>query len=179
MSERIERVDELLRQELSTILTREIADPGLGFATITRVETARDLRHARVWVSLIGQREEREASLAALARAMPYIRRQLGARLRMRRIPEFHVREDESIERGARVLQILGELETGRTPDQGPDAPETLPTPARGPVVEPDEGDGDGPGGATPSIPIPPAPQARSPRAGRQRRGSRGSGTRR
>src|SRR5512134_2400338 len=107
MSQRTERIDELLRQEIGEILARDVGDPRIGFVTITSVETAPDLRHARLWVSVIGQASERDATLAALSRAMPFVRRELGARLRLRRIPEFHVRLDDSAERGTRVLQLL------------------------------------------------------------------------
>ena len=60
MTQRTDRIDELLRQEIGSIVTREVADPRIGFATITKVETTPDLRHARVWVSVIGQPGERE-----------------------------------------------------------------------------------------------------------------------
>ena len=87
MSQRTERVDELLRQEIGDILSREVSDPRVGFATVTEVETAPDLRHARVWISVIGQRGERDETIAALQRAMSFVRRELGTRLRLKRIP--------------------------------------------------------------------------------------------
>jgi len=129
MSARTERVDELLRQEIGSIVTREVADPRIGFATITAVETTDDLRHAKVWVSVIGQPGERDAALAALRHAMPFVRHELGSRLRMRRIPDLHIQLDDTAERGTRILQMLAELETGAIPD--PDVPvaESLPTP--------------------------------------------------
>jgi ribosome-binding factor A len=136
VSQRTERIDELLRQEIGEILEREIADPRIGFVTVTEVETAPDLRHARLWVSVIGQPAERDATLAALAGAMPYIRHELGTRLRLRRIPEFHVRLDDSAERGTRVLQLLNELEAGHEPAAPEPLGESLPTPApRGDAV--------------------------------------------
>jgi ribosome-binding factor A len=128
MTQRTDRIDELLRQEISDLLTREIADPRIGFATVTDVETAPDLSHARVWVSVIGQPEDRLVTVRALERAMPFIRRELGKRLRLRRIPEFSVRLDESIERGSRVMQLINELEAGETPHELPEG-ESLPTP--------------------------------------------------
>jgi ribosome-binding factor A len=128
MSQRTDRVDELLRQEIGQIVTREIADPRVGFATITDVETSPDLRYAKVWVSVIGQAPDRRATIAALEHAMPFIRRELGKRLRLRRIPEFSVKLDESIERGSRVMQIINELESGAQPDELP-VGESLPTP--------------------------------------------------
>jgi ribosome-binding factor A len=129
VSARTERVDELLRQEIGAIVAREVADPRVGFATITQVETTDDLRHAKVWVSVIGQPAERDAALAALRHAMPFVRHQLGTRLRMRRIPDLHLHLDDTAERGTRILQMLSELEAGSIPD--PDLPvtESLPTP--------------------------------------------------
>ncbi len=130
MTQRTDRVDELLRQEIGAILARDVKDPRIGFATVTRVETTPDLNHARVWVSVIGQAAERTATIAALDRAMPFVRRELGARLRLRRIPDLHVRLDDTIERGTRVLHLLEELEAGRLPDSdGSLDSETLPTP--------------------------------------------------
>lgn len=128
MSQRTDRVDELLRQEIGAILAREVQDPRIGFATITDVETTPDLRHARVWVSVIGSDAERRETLEALGHAMGFVRRELGHRLRLRRIPEFHVRLDDSAERGTRVLRLLSELEAGAAPGEAP-AGETLPTP--------------------------------------------------
>jgi ribosome-binding factor A len=129
MSQRTDRIDELLRQEISALLARDVADPAIGFVTVTRVDTSPDLAHARVWVSLIGQPRERAATLTALRRAMPFVRRELGARIRLRRIPELHVDLDETVERGTRVLQLLHELEEGRSPEELPPPGESLPTP--------------------------------------------------
>src|SRR5919109_227486 len=117
MTQRTERIDELLRQEITDILAREVADPRIGFVTVTDVETAPDLSHATVWVSVIGQPAERDQSVAALKHALPFIRRQLGPRLRLRRIPEFHVKLDDTAQRGTRVLTLLAELEAGRSPE--------------------------------------------------------------
>jgi ribosome-binding factor A len=129
MTARTDRIDQLLRQEIGEILTRDIQDPRIGFVTITDVETAPDLSTARVWVSVIGQPEERAQTVKALERAMPFVRRELGSRVRLRRIPELHLRTDESAQRGTRVLQLLAELEAGETPDEDPPVVESLPTP--------------------------------------------------
>ena len=133
MSQRTERVDELLRQEIGRILAKEVQDPHIGFATVTDVETTPDLRHARVWVSVIGDEARRAEALAGLERAMGYVRHELGARLRLRRIPALHVALDDSLERGTRVLRILDELEQGHDEAGAAlvDAPhgESLPTP--------------------------------------------------
>jgi ribosome-binding factor A len=129
MSQRTERVDELLRQEIGSIVARDVADPRVGFATITSVETTADLRHAKVWVSVIGQPAERDATIAALRRAMPFVRHELGMRLRIRRIPDLHIHLDDTAERGTRVLRLLSELESGATPEGDAPIGESLPTP--------------------------------------------------
>jgi ribosome-binding factor A len=129
VSQRTERVDELLRQEIGEIVSREIADPRVGFATITEVETTPDLRHAKVWVSVIGQQAERDATIAALRRAVPFVRHELGGRLRLKRIPELHIQLDDTAERGTRILQLLTELESGAVPEGEQPASESLPTP--------------------------------------------------
>jgi ribosome-binding factor A len=122
-------VDELLRQEIGSIVAREVADPRVGFATITSVETTPDLRHAKVWVSVIGQPAERAATLAALRRAMPFVRHELGTRLRIKRIPDLHIQLDDTAERGTRVLQLLRDLEAGAVPEADAPLGESLPTP--------------------------------------------------
>jgi ribosome-binding factor A len=129
MTQRTNRVDELFRQEIGQILARDVADPRIGFVTVTDVETDPDLRHARVWVSVIGQRAERDETVAALNRAMSFVRRELGTRLRLKRIPEFHVRLDDTAERGTRVLRLLHELEEGHLPEDESVPGESLPTP--------------------------------------------------
>jgi ribosome-binding factor A len=129
VTQRTERIDEQLRQEIGAILTREISDPRIGFATITDVETVPDLSHAKVWVSVIGQPDERKATIRALAHALPFIRRQLGTRLHLRRIPELHLELDDTAERGTRLLKLLEELEAGRTPETIVMPGESLPTP--------------------------------------------------
>jgi ribosome-binding factor A len=130
MSERTARLDELLREEISAIIGREIADPRIGFVTVTSVDVAPDLAHATVWVSVIGDAQTRRASVRALGRAMPFVRHRLGA-LRLKRIPELHVREDDTAERGTRLLHILDELEQGDpAPDVAAEVQHDLPMPA-------------------------------------------------
>ena len=114
MSQRTDRLDSQIRQELMELLQREMKDPRIGFATITRVETARDLGSAKVWVSVLGTPEEQASAIAALTSAAPWLRRQLGARLTIRHIPQLDIRHDDSIEAGDRVLRLLRELEEGR-----------------------------------------------------------------
>jgi ribosome-binding factor A len=144
VSERTRRLDHLLTEEISRILAREVQDPRIGFVTITGVQVTPDLRHATVWASIIGDERERRTTLHALEHAMPFVRRQLGE-LRLKRIPDLHVKEDDSAQRGTRVMELLERLETeestGTVAD--PDAiaaelsPPTLPTPGPRPVDEP------------------------------------------
>ena len=129
MTARTDRVDELLRQEIGILLSREVKDPRIGFATVTKVETTADLAHARVWVSVIGSPAERTETVRALEHAMPFVRHELGSRLRLRRIPNLHIKLDETAETGTRVLHLLEELEQGRTPETEAPTGETLPTP--------------------------------------------------
>lgn len=129
MTARTDRIDQLLRQEIGEILARDVQDPRIGFVTITDVETAPDLSTARVWVSVIGQPAERELTMRALQRAMPFVRHELGSKIRLRRIPELLVRGDDTAQRGTRVLQLLAELEAGSVPDVVTVPEESLPTP--------------------------------------------------
>jgi ribosome-binding factor A len=129
MTARTDRIDQLLRQEIGEILTRDVQDPRIGFVTITDVETAPDLSTARVWVSVIGQPEERERTIRALQRALPFVRHELGSRIRLRRIPELQLRTDDTAQRGTRVMQLLAELEAGQVPEDEVPIAESLPTP--------------------------------------------------
>ena len=131
MSQRTERIDELLRQEIGKALESELSDPRIGFVTVTNVETSSDLSHARVWVSVIGSEDERKETLSALRRAMPYVRHGLSSKIRMRRIPELDVRLDDSIDRGTRILHLLDEIQAGRSPEEIGAQPESLPTPVQ------------------------------------------------
>jgi ribosome-binding factor A len=135
VSQRTARLDELLREEISDVLRREVDDPRIGFVTITDVDVSPDLHHASVWVSVIGSPEERKQTLRALSHAMPFVRGRLG-KLRLKRIPELHVKEDDTAERGTRVLAILDDLEQGGA-GEVPALEETLPTPLGVSAVEP------------------------------------------
>lgn len=154
MSQRTDRIDELLRQEIGSIIARDVADPRIGFATITKVETTPDLRHAKVWVSVIGQPKERSQTVSALSRAMPFVRHELGRTLRLKRIPDLHVELDDTAERGTRVMHLLDELREGTAPESDLPLGETLPTPV---ARVHHDGDAEEP----PSAVIPPVPRRR------------------
>jgi ribosome-binding factor A len=127
MTKRTARLDELLREEISAVIVRDVNDPRIGFVTVTDVDVAPDLAHANVWVSVIGSDEQRRTTLRALSRAMPFVRQRLG-KLRLKRIPELHVKLDTTAERGTRLLRIIDDLGSGREPADG-ERTETLPTP--------------------------------------------------
>ena len=117
MNQRTDKLDSQIRAELMQLFQREMKDPRIGFATVTRVETTRDLGSAKVWVSVLGTPEEQQAAIKALTDAAPWLRRQLGERLTVRHIPQLSIRHDDSIEAGNRVLRILKELEEERGDD--------------------------------------------------------------
>lgn len=129
MTARTDRIDQLLREEIGAILAKDVQDPRIGFVTVTDVETAPDLSVARVWVSVIGQPAERDLTLKALQHALPFVRHELGSRIRLRRVPELQLRTDDTVERGTRVLKLLAELEAGGVVIEPPPAAESLPTP--------------------------------------------------
>jgi ribosome-binding factor A len=109
---RASRVGDQIREEIASLLTREVQDPGIGFVTITHVKVSPDLQQARVYYTAIGDDKARKESARALGRATPFLRRQIGQRLRLRRVPELNFFYDEAIEKGDRIEQILLELKT-------------------------------------------------------------------
>jgi len=111
---RPERVGEEIRHEISEMLTRQVHDPGIGFVTLTRVKVSPDLQLARVYYTSIGDDRARLATRKALDRATPFLRRQLGGRLRLRRVPELRFEFDESVEHQDRIERILIDLQAER-----------------------------------------------------------------
>jgi ribosome-binding factor A len=112
---RPDRVADQIRGELGQLLAREVHDPGIGFVTITRVQVTPDLQHARVFFTALGDERARRQSDRALHRAIPFLRRQIGSRLRLRRVPELEFIYDESIAGQDRIEQLLQDLRAGRS----------------------------------------------------------------
>ena len=111
MGHRIERVNSVIRQEISELLQRQVKDPRLGtFVAVTDVSTSLDLRHAKIFVSHMGSEEEKRETLGVLAAASGFFRNELAKRLRLRYIPELSFQWDDSIERGARLLELMDRL---------------------------------------------------------------------
>src|SRR5213080_816306 len=109
MSGRMRRVNESLKEVLSDGIG-ELKDPRIGFVTITAVEASPDLRHARVFVSVLGAKRKRDASLAGLAAAHGVLQARIARELRMKRTPQLAFEYDPSVERGVRMTQLIDEL---------------------------------------------------------------------
>ncbi|MBI2957471.1 MAG: 30S ribosome-binding factor RbfA [Chloroflexi bacterium] len=108
MSYRLSKINHQIQRELSELLQREVKDPRLGgMVTITEVSTSPDLSYARVMVSIMGTPEEKDDVFKALSAAKNFLRRELGDRLGLRRTPELDFHRDESIERGAHLLELI------------------------------------------------------------------------
>lgn len=107
---RAERVGDLIRAEVVELLTREVNDPELGFITVTGVQVTADLQLARIYYTAWGDAARRQATARALTRAAPFLRRQMGRRLRLRRVPRFEFVYDQSIEGQDRIERLIREL---------------------------------------------------------------------
>lgn len=116
---RPERVGDVVRAELSDLLARRVRDPGIKFVTITHVRMTNDLELARVFYTALVEPAARPNVARALHRATPFLRRQLGGRLRLRHVPQLTFAYDEDLERQDRVAQVLQELDTPSTDDPG------------------------------------------------------------
>ena len=111
MSHRIERVNTLLRREISDLIQHTLRDPRLGeFVAVTEVDTSPDLQLARVYVSSMGGQEEEKKVLSALSAAAVFLRTELAKKVRLRRMPELNFYWDNSIEHGDRILRLLDQI---------------------------------------------------------------------
>ena len=108
---RQEKLGELIAAELSELLRTRVKDPRVGFASITHVEVSGDLRHAKVFVSVMGSPEERDATMQGLKNATGFLRHELAARLVLRYMPEIVFKLDKSIEEGSRILDLIQKVE--------------------------------------------------------------------
>jgi ribosome-binding factor A len=104
---RLDRVNQLIKEEVSNLLQRELKDPRLGFVTVTEVETSKDMRVAKVFVSVLGDERQWEGSLAALSSARGFVRNWLRQHLDLRVTPDVNFRPDRSMEHAARIQSIL------------------------------------------------------------------------
>jgi ribosome-binding factor A len=107
--DRIRRVNEAVREVLSEAITTELKDPRVGFVTVTAVETSPDLRHARVFVSVLGSDKQREESLAGLSSSHGYLQSRVASQLRLKNTPTLAFQHDPSVERVIRISELLRE----------------------------------------------------------------------
>ena len=125
---RQDQLSEVIGRELSDLIRTRMKDPRVGFASITAVELSADLRHAKVFVSVMGEEQEQRATLVALQHASGYLRHELAQRLTVRHTPDIAFRLDQSIAHGAHLLDLINQVST--------------PEPARSGAGEPPAGDG-------------------------------------
>jgi ribosome-binding factor A len=108
---RLKRVNHLLQREISDIVRREVKDPRVaGVASVTEVVTAADLSHARVYISMLNDKDQREAAIEGLSKAADFIRSKLRGKISLRHIPELRFFADESIERGVRIAMLISQV---------------------------------------------------------------------
>lgn len=115
MSERRAKVEELIKQELSQMILSEVKDPRVGFVTVTGVKMTPDLREARVYVSVMGDEKKVKASLAGIESAMPFFKRELGRRVRLRYMPSLTFELDKSLDYSEHIQKLLLKAERGET----------------------------------------------------------------
>lgn len=115
---RANRLAETLKQDISQLIREDLKDPRIGFVTVTSVDVADDLGHAKVYVSVLGSEEEGKASLDALNRAAGYVRSEIGKRVRLRHVPEIVFKYDPSIQHGAHIAKLLRDVGTSNAVDE-------------------------------------------------------------
>ncbi len=117
--QRSHRVGEQIQKEISALLVKGLKDPRVGFVTITAVEVSGDLRHARIYFTAMGEEKVRQETQRGLTSAIPFLRRELGKRLRLRLVPELTFQFDTSLEYGNRIESLLRDLNSGGDDAQG------------------------------------------------------------
>ena len=110
MTTRQEKLVKLIKEEVSEILRREIKDPRFGFFTVIDAEITSDLRHAKVFVSIMGTEEERKQSMEVLKHAQHFVRQEFGKRVRMKILPDIQFVQDESVDTGMHIFELLEEI---------------------------------------------------------------------
>ena len=111
---RIEKLQELIKQEMSKMLLTDLKDPRIGFVTVTDVEMTGDLREAKIYVSIMGGTEQVKSSLEGLGSALGFIRREIGQRIRLRFTPEISFALDTSLDYGDHIQKLLLQVEGDR-----------------------------------------------------------------
>jgi ribosome-binding factor A len=109
---RADRVSEAIKREVSVMLVQEVKDPGIHFTTVTAVETADNLRHAKIFVSILGDEKTRQESLDGLERAKGFLRSELGRRLQLRYAPEIQFQLDKSLDHAMKIKGLLNQIKS-------------------------------------------------------------------
>ena len=118
MSRRLDQLSEEVREEVARIIGRELSDPRIGFVTVTRVDLAPDLKHARVYVGVLGDKAQHEKTLLGLKQASGFVRQKLGQRLRLRHIPMIEFQYDKGLDATDRVARLLEEISQDSDPER-------------------------------------------------------------
>jgi ribosome-binding factor A len=126
---RPDRVADQIRGELAQLLAREVHDPGIGFVTLTRVQVSPDIQLARVFYTVLGDVNARKNSARALERAAPFLRRQIGARLRLKRVPDLKFQYDDAVAGQDRIEQLINEIHAADRERGGTDSGDAGETP--------------------------------------------------
>jgi len=114
MSGRLKRVNQLLKEEISQIIQKELDNPSIGFVTVTKVDINHDLSIAKVYISVMEKNERKQDTLKALNNASSYIKKLLGARIKLRYMPEVKFFEDKSIDEGLKLQRLFRKIDTER-----------------------------------------------------------------
>ncbi|SRR6056297_3358317 len=109
-NKRVRRLQELLKEEISQIILREVKDPRIGFVSVTDVEVSGDLRHAKVFVSVYGSENEKEETMEGLEKATGFVRKLIGERITTYHTPEIMFRYDDSIEHGVYISKLINDV---------------------------------------------------------------------
>jgi ribosome-binding factor A len=118
MGHRVNRVGEQMKKELGDIISRKIKDPRVGFVTVTDVQVTGDLQQAKVYISVLGDEQQREDTLKGLAKAKGFIRTEIGQRIRLRKTPELIFEFDETMAYGNRINSLIHELHREEQPGE-------------------------------------------------------------
>ncbi|MEW8971161.1 30S ribosome-binding factor RbfA [Mesobacillus jeotgali] len=118
MGHRVNRVGEQMKKELGDIISRKIKDPRVGFVTVTDVQVTGDLQQAKVYISVLGDEQQREDTLKGLAKAKGFIRTEIGQRIRLRKTPELIFEFDETMAYGNRINSLIHELHRDEQPGE-------------------------------------------------------------
>lgn len=118
MGHRVNRVGEQMKKEIGDIISRKIKDPRVGFVTVTDVQVTGDLQQAKVYISVLGDEQQREDTLKGLAKAKGFIRTEIGQRIRLRKTPELIFEFDETMAYGNRINSLIHELHRDEQPGE-------------------------------------------------------------